>query len=159
MSEHKPTWYEIDRGSDILAGEIVKFYGHDLPIDYVVGITQGGLLPATIISGLIDKPMMAAGITPLPNIDDNLTTLPNIKGQLTSGMGLLAPHPKLLIVNHESSVEMNQIVKHYKDIGHEIITAVLYYKDVGKHLQPNFFWRILLDANTKIYYPWASYND
>ena len=151
----KPTWHEVDRGASVLTVMMLKDH-EPAPYDYIVGVVQGGLFPALIISGLFDKPMIPAGVSPPEkDIDPNLVQLPSIYGPVISGTGLRDKLPRLLIVGHETSYEMNRVIQHYLTEGHPITTAAVYHRLDSPGLKPDYFWKEL-SSDDKVHYPWET---
>lgn len=146
------SWYQVDRGASIIAVKMEKIHGRIPPVDYIVGITPGGLVPAMVLSELWGKPMVAVGLN---DGDGNITVLPPIMGPRISGTGVGYPSAAIFIVNHETTRAMNMVVAHYRRLGHPWMSASLFHREEGDGLRPDVFWRILEESDT-VKYPWEN---
>lgn len=138
-----PTWDQLAEG----AADIVRqmtVHGWSTP-DYIVGLTRGGLVPAVSISHLMDIPMVAVNYSSTAGKGDNrnhANALPAIGGPVTSGTGELPQLPELLIVDDicDSGHTMKEVFDYYRNQGHRVWTASLYYKE-GAVITPDFYWQ------------------
>ena len=116
----------------------------DFRPDFIVGISRGGLVPARILSDILDAKVLIIGIKfykgvgetdPRPTITQDL---PKLEGK------------KILIVDDiaDSGNSLIAATEYLK--GNELRTATLHYKETSK-LKPDYF----IDTATQwIVYPW-----
>lgn len=134
-----PSWHDIHVACYNLAHQVRQY-----DIDYVIGITRGGLIPAVIISHILNKPVLPIDYSSQQgNGDDkraavSLPAVPNPE-DLT--------YQTLLIVDDicDSGNTMKEVRKHYNSGTDIVMTAALYHKkglvDYSAHqLQPNDPW-------------------
>lgn len=157
-----PTWDQIHVGTTKLAADIK----HDIAMgnkpDYIVGLTRGGLVPAVILSQVLDIPMISVSYSAYTGNGDNrnhTNTLPTIvSDSIQSGTGLLPPTPNLLIIDDicDSGHTLKEVAEHYKRQGHRVKTAALYYKDRGSKqvITPDYFWQEIDEGSPWIIFPW-----
>lgn len=149
-----PTWLDLDNYAVDIVRQI-KVHGWS-SIDFVIGLTRGGLIPAVRISHLLDIPMIAINYSSTRGKGDNrnhANALPAIMGELLSGTGELPKQPELLIVDDicDSGYTMEETSTYYAQQGHRVWTAALHYKESAVH-KPDFFANLIpADA------PWVIY--
>ena len=149
-----PEWTEIKNACLELAE---KVGGQNLEINYIVGITRGGLAPAVVLSHILGIPLIPVSYSSQSGKGDDKfysNELPEIQSTIArdksfSGM------PNLLIVDDiaDSGETMAEVNKFYVDQGHEVHTLVLYYK-VGSVFSPDFYWQKIPVDSGWITFPW-----
>jgi hypoxanthine phosphoribosyltransferase len=138
-----------------------KAFGvNNLPIDYIIGLTRGGLFPALILSLLYDIPMIAVNYSSTGGRGDNRNhqnALPSVSAGVVSGTGKLPDLPRLLVVDDicDSGHTMKEVSDFYLNQGHQVLTATLHYKS-GAVLTPDFYWQKIEEDSPWIIYPWEN---
>lgn len=138
-----PSWYQIDKGCALLANQIIRT---DYKPDVIVGLARGGLIPAVILSHILCIKMFPvsysskAGNGEYKEYDN---TLPDL------------PFKKLLIVDDiaDTGNTLKEVVQHYTNKGHEIQSAVLYYKAGASIIRPSYFWQEIPANSDWIIFP------
>lgn len=114
------------------------------PVELVLGIARGGLMPAVILSHMLEVPMKSVSYSSKSGKGDNknhdnvLPTLSDVKGTI-------------LVVDDicDSGQTLREIVDHFQAQGLSVLTATLFYKvhENQTFIPLDFFWRkILPDA-------------
>lgn len=140
-----PSYVDIHNACVRIAKSIIE---HNTHIDLIVGITRGGLLPAVILSHLLNIPMSTLEYSSKKGNGDGLNYTNKFKsfGQKT-----------LLFFDEisDSSLTLKEITEHYTNEQHLVYTAVLYYKNITPTFhQPNFIWRVIPSDYDWIHFPW-----
>ena len=154
-----PSWHDIEKGASILALQIEK-RRHGPPPEWVVGLTRGGLIPAVIISHLLDLPMMPVNYSSKDGRGDNRNhnnSLPMISGDISSGAGVAPSIPSLLIVDDicDSGKTLLEVKEHYLKQQHYVWTAALYFKKTAT-IVPDFYWQRIWPDSPWIVFPWET---
>jgi len=68
MNKIKLTWQDIDQYCNKLAIDIFK---SDYKPDYIVGINRGGIIPAVILSNILDVPMYVLKVTLKDGVEED----------------------------------------------------------------------------------------
>jgi hypoxanthine phosphoribosyltransferase len=119
--------------------------------DCVIGIQNGGGIPANIIARHLNLPLLSISYSSKLGEGDNkryteLTSLPKI------------PYRKILLVDDicDSGSTLYEVSKHYEEQGHVVNSFVIHYKYKEFPLVVPFH-AILLDENANfVVYPWES---
>lgn len=116
--------------------------------DYIVGLSRGGLIPATILSHMTDIPLVPVKYSSKSGNGDNRNhdnVLPHIDGAT------------LLIVDDisDSGNTLREVVDHYRYEGHTVRTAALYYKELANPVfVPDIVWKTIPEDGPWIVFPW-----
>ncbi|MCK5020172.1 MAG: hypothetical protein KAS32_24250 [Candidatus Peribacteraceae bacterium] len=143
----EPSYTDIHDAVEILADHI------DFSIDMILGISRGGLLPATIMSHLMAKPMIPVSYSSSKGKGDNyrFNRLPIV------GVGV--KRPTLLIMDDicDTGHTLKEITSHYKGIGHKVHTMTLYHKirDEQIFIPDRYVWELQEDSPWVIF-PWEN---
>lgn len=139
-----PSWYQVDKGAAYLSLKVAQDDFHPMAI---IGLARGGLVPAVIMSHLLQVKMFPVSYSSKKG-----------NGEYKEYENRLPTFPitwDLLIVDDicDTGYTMREVAHTYKESGHNVRTAVLYYKE-GSVFLPDFIWQSLpLDANW-IEFPW-----
>lgn len=109
-----------------------KIKSQNIQVDRVIGLTRGGLLPAVILSHLLDVPMTAVSYSSTVGNGDNK----NHQNELPAIV-----EDSLLFVDDiiDSGYTMKEIVDHYKLAGKDCHSYALYFKTAAsKVFVPTF---------------------
>lgn len=113
--------------------------------DYIIGLTRGGLIPATMLSHLLDVPMIAIQYSSVDGAGDNKNhdnELPDIKGK------------SLLIVDDiaDSGKTLEEVCTHFAPFN-VLQSAVLYHKE-SSVFTPSFCALLIPEDAPFVYFPW-----
>lgn len=122
----------------------------DKQYDYVLGISRGGLFPATLLSYLIDTPMLPVSYSSKKgagNDKNHHNDLTNVVKYITN--------KRVIVVDDicDSGYTLQELVNSLNSICDHIDTAAVYYK-ISKIYQPTFFSSHLPPDSPFIYFPW-----
>ena len=137
-----PSYNDIEKGCARIALDLTMNNDHQPEV--IVGLTRGGLFPAVILSHMLNLPMNAVSYSSKRGAGDNrnhINILPEIpSNNFESGTGRLPKDPCLLLVDDiaDSGNTLKEVASEYRSRGHEVITAVLYWKE-SSIFQPDFF--------------------
>lgn len=140
-----PSWYQIDKGAAYLSLKVTQD-DHFKP-KAIIGLARGGLVPAVIMSHLLQVKMFPISYSSKQG-----------NGEYKEYENVLPTFPitwDLLIVDDicDTGYTMREVDHVYRDSGHVVRTATLYYKD-GAVITPDYVWQsIPKDANW-IEFPW-----
>lgn len=144
-----PSWHDIEKGCALIVNQSLKAnrtYGA------IVGLTRGGLIPAVIISHILNVPVIPVSYSSKGGRGDGsyVNELPQIRW----GEDI---HPALLVVDDicDSGNTMIEVCHHYKTTGHIVSSAALYYKE-SSLIRPDFYWQELPNDAPWITYPWET---
>lgn len=154
-----PSWTQIEKGCARLALDVIK---SGFEPDYIVGVSRGGLIPAVIISNIIDVsviPVSYSSRSGKGNNKNHENILPTIYGNIESGTGSLSPAPSILLIDEiaDSGNTLNELYNHYTNQGHIVRTGVLYFKQhpPKKHIfTPDFWWQKIDEDSGWVEFPW-----
>jgi hypoxanthine phosphoribosyltransferase len=117
-------------------------------INNVVAPVRGGLLFGTIASHKLNVPVIPIAYSSKKGAGDDknhTNQLPDIDGET------------LLITEDiiDSGHTLKEIVTHYQDKGHKVITAAFHFKETAVFHPDLYFWRIPADSEF-ITYPYEN---
>jgi len=150
-----PNWYNIEKGCAQIGNQLLK---ENVKVDYILGLTRGGLVPAVIMSHMLEIPMIPVSYSSVIGKGEYKgyanNNLPTITAPIASGTGMI-DYPSLLIVDDicDSGHTMNEVVNHYMGGGHSVHSAVLYFKEGSVH-RPDYKWMYLDAKSPWIIFPW-----
>lgn len=145
-SPTSPSYDEIHNACISIASDIKKHYSG---VETIIGITRGGLIPATIISHLLDKPLFPLSYSSKAGKGDNKNHDNEIP--LFTNVG-----SKVLIVDDicDSGRTLNEVQYQLNKQNIETVTAVLYYKDhPNQVIVPDMYWRMVTENDGWIVFP------
>ncbi len=150
----KPGWIDIEEGCRHIANSMSE---SQPGIHYVVGITRGGLIPAVIISHLLNIPAVTVSYSSISGSGNDKfynNILPDIQSTINVRRIISGPL-RLLIVDDicDSGKTIGDVSSAYAKQGHEVFTATLYYKN-GSEFSPNFYWQKIMRDKDWITFPW-----
>lgn len=119
-------------------------------IKAVVGIARGGLLPAVIISHMLNKPLIVVEYSSKEGKGDDKNHA-NVLPTMTPEQG------PVLVVDDicDSGHTLNEIVYHFTKQNVETFTAVLYYKSHEKQvMNPDLTWRTIPHDAGWVFFPY-----
>lgn len=157
-----PTWKHVEESAQylVLGLETISKTNDGWQPDYIIGLTRGGLIPAVLISHILDVPMIAVNYSSAVGAGDNKNhqnALPAIYGGTVSGTGELPAAPNLLIVDDicDSGHTLKEVYEFYANQGHNVHTAVMYYKEGGV-FTPTLWWHWLPKDAPWIIFSWEN---
>ena len=150
-----PTWHDIEKGTSLIVQQALKA---GAGIDWVIGLTRGGLVPGVLFSHMWDVPMMPANYSAPNGRGDNknhTNSLPMVQSSIYSPEGIAPELPSLLIIDDicDSGLTLNNVMVHYQQEGHVVWTATLYKKE-GAIMTPDFIWQTIPKDAPWIVFPW-----
>ena len=139
------TWQNLIRDSKILAKKLAKF-----KFDYLVAVSRGGLIPATILGYLLK-------IKKIQTIGFSHYIADGRRGKLTKTS---MPHrnvrnSKVLLVDDvvDTGLTMQRAVADLKKRGNKVTSAVIHYKSINKPVvRPDYF--VKDPSKFWVVYPW-----
>lgn len=149
-----PQWTDIKDACQALASEIRD---QQLDINYVVGVTRGGLAPAVVISHMLDIPTIPVSYSSHTGKGDNKfydDDLPDLQSIIDKEQRLPGK-PAILIVDDisDSGETFADLHKIYMERGHKVYTLTLYHKE-GSVFSPDFIWQQIPKDAGWITFPW-----
>lgn len=141
-----PSYDEIHNACVDFVNEIKR---QNMEVGTIAGVARGGLVPAVILSHMLDVPLITfsysskAGKGDDKNHDNQLPTLENFEGTL-------------LIVDDicDSGQTLNEVVFHFNRQQIQTRTAVLFYKVHDDQVMiPDLCWRKILPEAGWITFP------
>jgi hypoxanthine phosphoribosyltransferase len=139
-----PSWNQIEKGTSFLSLKVAQGAGNFKP-KAIIGLARGGLVPAVIMSHLLDVKMFPVSYS-------------SKKGEYKGHENILPEFPitwDILIVDDicDTGYTMKEVDKFYCLNGNVVRTAALYHKE-GAVITPDYIWQsIPKDANW-IEFPW-----
>lgn len=141
---NKLSYTQLHEGTIKLAIDIKP---HD--VQHVIGLTRGGLFPATLISHLLRLPMTAINYSSKKGKGDDknhtntLDTIPNCPLNST-----------ILCVDDicDSGYTMKEVYDYYSQY-YNVLVASLYFKDTSI-IKPDFYLHQINNEDGWIYFPW-----
>ena len=129
----------------------------DCNIEYVVGLTRGGLIPAAILSHLMgDIPMIPVSYSSKNGKGDDKAHN-NVLPEIGKYKGFGMSRSDILIVDDicDSGKTLHEVYSHYVMLGHQVFTAVLYYKEIPNGpIVPNVYWEKIPEDAGWVHFPW-----
>ncbi len=138
-----PEYYHVHNACVLLAKQIKA--SEQLP-DIIVGLTRGGLLPAVLLSNLLNVPMTAVDYSSKKGAGDkhHLNIIPQING-----------HNVLLVDDIcDSGLTLQEMYSELTKRRHFVRSAVLYYKEGMTGHDPEFYHYILPKDSGWVNFPW-----
>lgn len=144
----RPSWSDIEKGTAHLALTITKTR---VSPDFIVGVNRGGLVPAVILSHMLDVPLIPVSYSSKDGAGDDKNhsnVLPTI------GDSFATPQT-LLIVDDiaDTGHTLAELTRHYRSQGNHVLTVSLYRKEFPV-LVPDFAWQVISDDDPWIVFPW-----
>lgn len=140
-----PTWNQIEKGTAFLAIKVSQ----DITFkpNAIIGLARGGLMPAVILSHLLEVKMFPVSYSSKMGQGEYKgyeNTLPSFPSEWN-----------ILIVDDicDSGYTMREVNNHYRECGHVVRTATLYYKD-GSVIKPDYLWQSIPKDASWIEFPW-----
>ena len=155
--EH-PSWHAIQQACQEVFVNTIEEKG--IQIDYIVGLSRGGLIPAVILSHMSGIPLFPVKYSSKSGAGDNKNhdnDLPNLPVEYVSGKGPGIVSPSLLVVDDisDSGKTLREVVDYYVNEGHAVTTAALYYKELAEPvIEPDIYWRTIPEDGPWIIFPW-----
>jgi len=119
--------------------------------DMVIGLIRGGLLPAVIVSHVLnDTKMEAIDYSSGDGNGDN-------RNCHTNKIPKFDIEKRILIVDDicDTGRSMREVTKEYRDRGHEVLTFALYYKE-SSVFKPDFVWQTIPEDSPWIIFPFEN---
>ncbi len=140
-----PSWGQIDKACALLANQIIRYEGGEEPPTVVVGLARGGLVPAIIISHILEIPMIPVSYSSQRG-NGEYKQYANVLPEI--------PFNNILVVDDivDSGYTMKEIVEYYGE-DHYVRAAALYYKE-GAQIRPTFAWQTIPADSQWIVFPW-----
>lgn len=152
-----PSYYDIEKGCAVLATEVLR---SNTNYDVIVGLSRGGLLPAVILSHLLNKSMVPISYSSTFGQGDNRNhdnVLPMISSKkFVSGSGEAPRPPTILLVDDicDSGNTLKEVSNFYEGMGHVVDTAVLYFKEITHPPHhPKYAWQKIPKDSPWIVFP------
>lgn len=142
-----PSWHQIHQGCSIITQTIIQY--EKSPPTMVAGVVRGGLIPATIISHILnDIPVIPLMYSSKTGRGDNKTQsniLPKIENET------------LLILDDiiDSGNSMLEIINHFKQFDVELVISSLYYKEEAA-VTPDYYMEKIPVNGPWITMPWET---
>ena len=140
-----PTYDQLHEGCVVLASQITA--AGEIP-DLIIGLVRGGMLPAKILSNLLNIPMVAVHYSSSEGAGDDknhCNEIPELQAK------------NILIVDDicDTGHTLGEVFKElYVNRKQFCRAAVLYYKeDMGRH-HPDFYWQTIPKDSPWIIFPW-----
>lgn len=144
-----PTWSMIEKGTARLAIDIVQ---SDLRVSCIIGLARGGLIPAVLLSHMLDVPMLPASYSSKEGHGDNKD-----HNNVLPDPVVYDEYHRIIIVDDiaDSGLTLHEVKEHYKKHynSFRIETATLYYKTTAK-IRPDYYWHTIPAHSEWIVFPW-----
>jgi|TARA_R110002020_G_scaffold404244_1_gene614306 hypoxanthine phosphoribosyltransferase len=146
MEKHSVPYNEINFYSRMLARRVEE----NREISHVVGLARGGLIPATIMSYALDKPLLSYGISSYKGSKKT----ENFHITQTFSLVDLPRNASLLVVDDicDTGDTMKHITEKLALAGIRYTTACVYTKE--KHKDWLDYFGLVVDDNKWIVFPW-----
>jgi hypoxanthine phosphoribosyltransferase len=132
MQNLTPTYDEIHKACFNMA---MRSVAHGYRFDRIIGVSRGGLLPAVMLSHMLDIPMTAINYSSSAGKGDNknhVNILPNVT------------ESRLLIVDDicDSGHTLKEIAAYYSGKLKACYTGCLFYKELTSPIHiPDLYWQ------------------
>ena len=138
-----PSYDTVHRACESLAEQIKE---SNFNPDKIIGLSRGGLLPAVILSHMLNIPMRCVHYSSKDGNGDNrnhLNDLPEVNGK------------RILIVDDicDSGKTLEEVFKEYTMRKQVVQSAVLYYKDNPPGYMPDHYWHWIPENSPWIIFP------
>jgi len=147
-----PSWHDIEKGVAKISNEMLK---SNYNPDFIVAVARGGLIPATLMSHILDIPLLPVSFSSKDGNGDNK----NHENELPTIQGDFKFPPKILIVDDicDSGKTLYELYEYYASRGHAVRTASLYFKyhpTEQQIFEPDFYWNVTIAGDPWINFPW-----
>ena len=138
-----PSYHDIEKGCARLVYQLATM---DDESQVIIGLSRGGLIPAVIMSHIMDLPMIPVAYSSTSGNGDDL----NHENHL-----IAVKEHNVLIVDDicDSGKTMAEVAAHYTAAGHIVTTAALYVKE-SSVIMPNEYWQCIPSDAPWIIFPW-----
>lgn len=116
--------------------------------DAILGVSRGGLIPATILSHKLNIPLIPITYSSVVGRGDDKNH-PNVLPTVD--------YKSILIVDDicDSGYTLKELVDHYINENTAVYTAVTHFKLLDNPvIIPNFYWLTVLEDNGWVHFPW-----
>lgn len=140
-----PTYNDIH---DACVSIVKQIKMYELKFDAIIGVSRGGLIPATIISQMLDTPLIPVSYSSKKGKGDDKNHT-NILPAL--------PDKTILIVDDicDSGNTLAELVNYYIVEDAIVSTAVIHYKRLSNPvIVPKFIWLTVEENDGWVNYPW-----
>lgn len=140
-----PSYDQLHNACVTIAYTILKL--NPVKFDNIIGLVRGGTFPAMILSHLLDVPMIAVHYSSKSGAGDNKNhsnELPTIHGKT------------ILLVDDiaDSGKTLTEVCRHYITNKCNVYTAVLYYKEQPRGIEPDYYWQKIPTDAPWVIMPW-----
>lgn len=140
-----PSWAQVEKGAAFLSVKVVQDT-HIHP-QAIIGLARGGLVPSVIMSHILEVKMFPVSYSSKHG-----------NGEYKKHDNVLPSFPitwDILIVDDicDTGYTMREVDHFYRENGHVVKTATLYYK-TGAVFKPNFIWQQIEADSGWITFPW-----
>jgi len=153
-----PSYHNIHKAvQEVFVPAVAKL---DPKPEFIVGLSRGGLIPATILSHKTDIPLFPVKYSSKSGNGDNKNhdnDLPMLPIEYVSGGHDGIQYPTLLVVDDisDSGKTLREVVDFYEFNGHKVYTAALYYKELAESpIVPDIIWHTIPEVFDWIIFPW-----
>lgn len=141
-----PSYEEVHEGCRVMAKSVLTVCPN---VGLIIGVARGGLIPAVIMSHMLDVPMLAIDYSSKEGRGDDKNhnnTLPNLPRD---------GRPFLLVDDIcDTGRTLHEIMAHYSKEGHVVYIATLFYKTHEKPItQPDIVWRTIPQTSGWVNFP------
>lgn len=141
-----PTYDEIHKAC-LGFVQFFEYYGFQFP--RILGVSRGGLLPALILSHLLNIPMTPISYSSKAGKGDN-------KNHENNLLSVPITEQSVLLVDDicDSGNTLNEIKQHYENQGILVYTLVLFYKERRVPvIIPSFRWKTIPEDSKWVVFP------
>lgn len=140
-----PTYNDIH---DACVSIVKQIKMYELEFDAIVGVSRGGLIPATIISQMLDTPLIPVSYSSKKGKGDDKNHTNILPALLDK---------TILIVDDicDSGNTLAELVNYYIVEDAIVSTAVIHYKRLSNPvIVPKFYWLTVEENDGWCHYPW-----
>lgn len=140
---YNPSYFDLDRACAVIANRLLR---SGVNPDRIVGLTRGGLIPAVVLSHILETPMVPVSYSSLRGKGEyraHENQLPEIEGRL------------ILLVDDicDSGHTLREVHDYYERKNYEVVSAALYYKR-GAVYEPTHYWQTIPADAPWVTFPW-----
>lgn len=146
-----PSYHDIHRACAFIVGELLKVQSDWMLPKVIVGLTRGGLIPAVIISHMLENHGYSNSVVPV----SYSSKAGNGDGKNHNNILPIIDEFNLLIVDDivDGGHTMQEVTEFYKnEQSHAVRTASIYYKNTAV-FKPTFFWQEIGPNDPWIVFP------